>query len=141
MWFTADDDTRTMRRSTYPDRPIAASFPSASGLSLVSFEKLGYLLEQTPERVTVTLTPRKSSDDSDNGDDTLLTIESCEFSEHSVKLRVRQRQTTFFFDVAHLYAPCDPAASRTRLPRKGRRRVLLDIAKAEKGNEWPRLRA
>ena len=116
---------------TARDRAVAATAASASGATLVSLEKLGYQFEQTTTRVRITL--------SLPGPDPLR-LDSCSFAPTSLQLRVSAGSSVRgFFDVARLYAPCDPDLCTARL-RKGVR-VVLDIAKAEVGVEWPRVRA
>ncbi len=107
---------------------------------LISLEKRGYQWSQTAEQVRVTLSLGAASAAA-----VPPTLEACDFSETSCRLRVAAVSSTgsqqrFFFDVSALHQLIDPSRSRCilskRLPR-----VTLVLAKRETGCEWSRLRA
>jgi hypothetical protein len=129
---------RRPHSATISDRERAVV--SSSGATRISMEKLGYQYEQTDDIFTVILQVLDP-----DGQGSRINVEQCDFTASSVHLRVTDEVHGhhYFFDCSAFWATCDPLASRVRLPRKrgtSLNRVCLDIAKAERGHEWPRLR-
>ena len=129
MAIPARDTPATTMAISSAERAIAATAARSSG-TMLSMEKLGYRWEQNEQRVRISFSLPGPAP---------LQIDSIQFDVTSVRLRVSAGAIRGFFDCQKMFAACNPELCSARVHKD--ERIVLDIAKAEAGQEWPSVRA